>query len=172
MTFSSHFHLIEPHPSASPSNVYGSGRGGAGNHARIDPSLVTKGSDATGPASRTKLALPPSNARSFTGRGGAGNVRRSGERAIFSFDEELEAQQRLQDEPAPVYHVGRGGAGNAVNEMKPRASRFGSGSSTDSTSSNDSASSATSAKLRNVKDKLSRRFSSKNSNSVYGAGEQ
>lgn len=158
MTFSSHFQLIEPHPSASHSNVYGCGRGGAGNHARIDPSLVTKGSDATGPASRTKLPPPPSNAQSLTGRGGAGNVRRSGERAIFSFDEELEAQQRLQDKSAPVYHIGRGGAGNAVNEMTPRASRFGSGSSTDSTSSSES---AASGKLRNVRDKLGRRFSSK-----------
>lgn len=34
---------------------------------------------------------------------------------MFSFDEELERQQRLADaaNATPVYHVGRGGAGNA-----------------------------------------------------------
>lgn len=47
-----------------------------------------------------------------TGRGGAGNVHPSSERAIFSFDEELERQLSQERHAAPVYHVGRGGAGN------------------------------------------------------------
>lgn len=34
------------------------------------------------------------------------------ERAIFSFDEELEQQLRRDARAAPIYHVGRGGAGN------------------------------------------------------------
>jgi hypothetical protein len=51
--------------------------------------------------------------KTFTaGRGGAGNVYPSSERAIFSFDEELEAQLNQERHAAPVYHVGRGGAGN------------------------------------------------------------
>ena len=35
---------------------------------------------------------------------------------MFSFDEELE-RQRLAE--APIYHVGRGGMGNAVDERNP-----------------------------------------------------
>jgi hypothetical protein len=34
------------------------------------------------------------------------------ERLIFSFDEELERQRRVLAHAAPVYHFGRGGAGN------------------------------------------------------------
>jgi hypothetical protein len=34
------------------------------------------------------------------------------ERPIFSFDEELERQRRMMQNIAPVYHIGRGGAGN------------------------------------------------------------
>jgi len=49
------------------------------------------------------------------GRGGAGNVFPASERAIFSFDEELERQLRWERDVAPVYHVGRGGAGNMMH---------------------------------------------------------
>lgn len=35
---------------------------------------------------------------------------------MFKFDEELERERRTS-ETVPVYHVGRGGAGNLVNEM-------------------------------------------------------
>lgn len=45
------------------------------------------------------------------------------ERAMFSFDEELQQQERLRSQQAPVYHVGRGGAGNLVDEAKPRSQR-------------------------------------------------
>jgi Protein of unknown function (DUF3602) len=49
----------------------------------------------------------------MTGRGGAGNVcHQPSERAIFSFDEELARQLSQDRHAAPVYHVGRGGAGN------------------------------------------------------------
>lgn len=53
---------------------------------------------------------------------------------MFSFDEELE-QMTLT--ATPVYHVGRGGAGNAVDERSER-SRNGSASSTMSKDSNTS----------------------------------
>src|ERR1700761_1750526 len=49
------------------------------------------------------------------GRGGAGNMHHAShasERPIFSFDEELERQRRMMQHMAPVYHIGRGGAGN------------------------------------------------------------
>ncbi|KAL6164912.1 hypothetical protein ACJQWK_08175 [Exserohilum turcicum] len=126
------FHISEPHPSAS-SYMY-SGRGGAGNAMRIKPTEVTAGPTASGPASRTKLPPPPSNSIYATGRGGAGNMRRS-ERAIFSFDEELQQQERIRSQQAPVYHIGRGGAGNLVDEMKPRTYRQSSASSASSASS-------------------------------------
>lgn len=61
-------------------------------------------------------------------------MRREQERAMFSFDEELQQQERLRAQQAPVYHVGRGGAGNLVDEMstKPRSQRQNSASSTSS----------------------------------------
>ena len=53
-----------------------------------------------------------------TGRGGAGNIHPSSERAIFSFDEELERQMSRDRHAAPVYHVGRGGAGNVYGRSE------------------------------------------------------
>ena len=38
------------------------------------------------------------------------------ERRMFSFDEELAKQGKAS--AAPIYHVGRGGQGNAVNERR------------------------------------------------------
>lgn len=35
---------------------------------------------------------------------------------MFKFDEELERERR-HSEAVPVYHVGRGGVGNLINEM-------------------------------------------------------
>ena len=52
---------------------------------------------------------------------------------MFSFDEELAQQERLREHAAPVYHIGRGGAGNLVDEMQPR--RKDSASSTGSSDS-------------------------------------
>lgn len=128
MTFS--YHIAEPHPSTSSSAYYG--RGGAGNITRI-PANVTAGPDATGPASRVKLS-PSSNTRFTSGRGGAGNIHREKERAMFSFDEELAAQERLREHAAPVYHIGRGGAGNLIEE-RVKTSRQNSSSSNASTDS-------------------------------------
>ncbi|RMZ82157.1 hypothetical protein DV738_g1836, partial [Chaetothyriales sp. CBS 135597] len=107
------YSIIEPHPSAQSNTYIYTGRGGAGNFTKT-PSSVTRGADASGPASR----LPPSVLSShhpkafLTGRGGAGNVQSPSERAIFSFDEELERELSRERHAAPVYHVGRGGSGN------------------------------------------------------------
>jgi len=55
-----------------------------------------------------------------SGRGGVGNYHRltaplpASERTIFSFDEELERDRLFHEHHAPVYSVGRGGAGNIV----------------------------------------------------------
>jgi hypothetical protein len=127
------FHITEPHPNVASSYIY-SGRGGAGNAMRIKPSEVTAGHTATGPASRIKLTPPPTTNFYAVGRGGAGNMKKS-ERAIFSFDEELQQQERLRSGQAPVYHIGRGGAGNYVDEMKPKSQRQNSASSTSSVES-------------------------------------
>jgi len=54
------------------------------------------------------------------------------ERPMFSFDEELERQRRMMEHQTPVYHVGRGGAGNFASE---EGSRRASGSDTSSVSS-------------------------------------
>jgi hypothetical protein len=62
-------------------------------------------------------------------------MHREKERAMFSFDEELQQQERLRSQQAPVYHVGRGGAGNLVDEMKPRSQRTNSASSSSSSGS-------------------------------------
>jgi len=124
------YHITEPHPSVPSSNVYYSGRGGAGNATRVNPQTITAGADATGPASRIKLSPPPSNAFFASGRGGAGNMHREKERAMFSFDEELAQQERLRENAAPVYHIGRGGAGNLFGtEERKKTSRQNSASS-------------------------------------------
>lgn len=128
------YHITEPHPTVGSSYIY-SGRGGAGNVTRVSPKSLTHGQSASGPASRVKLTPPPSNAYFASGRGGAGNMHREKERAIFSFDEELAQQERLRSQQAPVYHVGRGGAGNLVDEMKPHSQRQNSHSSQSSVES-------------------------------------
>jgi len=88
-------------------------RGGAGNVISLKNTKTTPGQYATGPASLTRLdSRTPATFKS--GRGGAGNVHSNSERAIFSFDEELERQMRQEREVAPVFHVGRGGAGNMI----------------------------------------------------------
>jgi len=130
---SSTYRIAEPHPSVPTSHYIHSGRGGAGNITHIDPSKVTSGSDATGPASRTKLTSTGSttaNPYYASGRGGAGNMHYQQERPIFSFDEELERQRKMQQHQAPIYHVGRGGAGNYANDYGRRASERSDTSST------------------------------------------
>jgi hypothetical protein len=115
MPYHSAYQVVEPHPSTSTSQpAFHTGRGGAGNVARLNSSSsFTLGPSASGPSSIT--ALDRHVPKTFkTGRGGAGNIHQSSERAIFSFDEELERQMRRESVTAPVYHVGRGGAGNMV----------------------------------------------------------
>jgi hypothetical protein len=130
------YHITEPHPSLPSSHYYHSGRGGAGNITYIsNPSSITPGSSASGPASVTKLSSPSPNAYFMTGRGGAGNVHREKERAIFSFDEELAQQQRLAEHATPVYHIGRGGAGNWASESGKRKGSAASVSSNESDAS-------------------------------------
>lgn len=149
------FHITEPHPSVGGSYIY-SGRGGAGNVTRVKPTELTNGTTASGPASRIKLTPPPSNAYFASGRGGAGNMHREKERAMFSFDEELQQQERLRSQQAPVYHVGRGGAGNLVDELKPRSQRQNSASSA---SSNESEKEGVRRSMETAWHRLSRGFS-------------
>ncbi|EXJ88790.1 hypothetical protein A1O3_01854 [Capronia epimyces CBS 606.96] len=106
------YSIVEPHPSVPPTHYFSTGRGGAGNVTKA-PSSVTQGNNASGPASRIWTEAPQTQRKTFiAGRGGAGNVYPASERAIFSFDEELERQLSQERHAAPVYHVGRGGAGN------------------------------------------------------------
>lgn len=129
MQRSASYHLVEPHPSVPQTRhpAIHTQRGGAGNVINLKNTRTTDSQTATGPASRTRLDTrgPPANFTS--GRGGAGNVHKSSERAIFSFDEELERDLRRA---APVYHVGRGGAGNTVRGRNTAAARTGSESTT------------------------------------------
>lgn len=112
--------IVEPHPSVPSSHYFTTGRGGAGNVTKA-PSSVTRGSEASGPAARISLSSASTQRKTFTaGRGGAGNVYPSSERAIFSFDEELERQLTQERHAAPVYHVGRGGAGNKASSTSQR----------------------------------------------------
>lgn len=121
---SKRYSIVEPHPSVPASNYFITGRGGAGNRVKA-PNSVTRGTDASGPAARVNLASPQYNPpKTFTaGRGGAGNVHPSSERAIFSFDEELERQLSQERHAAPVYHVGRGGAGNTSSSSGSASSQ-------------------------------------------------
>lgn len=108
----SNYRVIEPHPSVPHTSrpAVFTGRGGQGNVISLKNTKTTDSRTATGPASLTRLdSRTPTTFTS--GRGGAGNVHSSSERAIFSFDEELERDLRRA---APVYHVGRGGAGNMI----------------------------------------------------------
>jgi hypothetical protein len=83
-------------------------------------------------------------------------MHREKERAMFSFDEELQQQERLRSQQAPVYHVGRGGAGNLVDEMKPRSQRQNSASSM---SSNGSEKDGVRRSVETAWNRLSRQFS-------------
>jgi hypothetical protein len=134
------YQVVEPHPTPSSTSgtrpSFHTGRGGTGNvfHLPSDAS-ITSGQSATGPAAATILDKHVPKTYK-TGRGGAGNVHPASERAIFSFDEELERQLRRENAIAPVYHVGRGGAGNMVYGQS--GSRKNSRSDTGSVESRDS----------------------------------
>ena len=69
-------------------------------------SMVSKAGVTEGP-----LPPPPSSGKFLTGRGGNGNAHDASERPMFFFDEDME-RVSANVHPAPVFHVGRGGAGN------------------------------------------------------------
>ena len=113
MPSSTNYHVVEPHPSVPRTSrpAIHTARGGAGNVISLKNTKTTDSRNATGPPSLTRLdSHAPRTYKS--GRGGAGNVHSSSERAMFSFDDELEREMRRV---APVYHVGRGGAGNMIS---------------------------------------------------------
>ncbi|PGH15326.1 hypothetical protein AJ79_02492 [Helicocarpus griseus UAMH5409] len=130
------YRVVEPHPSVPHTSrpAMHTSRGGAGNVISLKNTTTTPAQSATGPASVTRLDNRTPT-RYTSGRGGAGNVHSSSERAIFSFDEELERQLRREKEVAPVFHVGRGGAGNTVVPDGFDLSRKHSGGSVQSASS-------------------------------------
>lgn len=128
----SNFQVVEPHPSV---NRYAhAGRGGAGNYFKAPK--TSNGTTARGPASHFENGLPKSTSKFSSGRGGAGNIHSPSERAIFSFDEELQLQKTREEKlkDGAVYHIGRGGAGN-WSSTRPESSRKDSSSSTDSNGS-------------------------------------
>lgn len=148
---SRNYSVTEPHPSVPRTGgyIYG-GRGGAGNYKRYKAEDLTSGPTATGPASR--VSLPQTFKRQAAvpaGRGGAGNMvkRHEAEERVFSFDEEL---VRQRESSTPIYHIGRGGAANWVDETRSSKS-----TRTESVSSDDS----TSSKVRGALGKMTRKFS-------------
>ena len=152
------FSITEPHPSVREAGCYiHSGRGGAGNYRRYNPEDLTDGFTATGPATRISLSKTfkrPSPR--FTGRGGRGTLFRAppSEERVFQFDEEM---VRVREVQAPVYYIGRGGAGNYVDQRREepsplrteRINSSDSAASTDSSDSSDSEDSTSNSVRRN-----------------------
>ena len=154
------YSVTEPHPSVAK-GYFGSGIGGAGNYQKYSPSTLTPGPNATGPAARVELTRPQAPRVVLSGRGGAGNSRRyqaptSPEPEIFQFDEEMMKQRGTV---APIYHFGRGGGGNFIDERKPsgagRAGSVDSGSAA-SVSSDRSRSSSVRRKMDGAFGKLAK----------------
>ncbi|KAL8735551.1 MAG: hypothetical protein Q9166_000719 [cf. Caloplaca sp. 2 TL-2023] len=110
--------LSEPHPTTTSSTRLPTGRGGAGNFTRPPPPSTLPSTTTTVNSSSSSIFSSASNKNTkfATGRGGAGNFHGADEqRPMFKFDEELERERR-HSEAVPIYHVGRGGAGNLVQE--------------------------------------------------------
>ncbi|KAG9247366.1 hypothetical protein BJ878DRAFT_415048, partial [Calycina marina] len=108
-----------------------SGRGGVGNTFKAPKTSAD--ATARGPASLFGGAFPQTSSRFSSGHCGAGNIKPVSEKAIFSFDEELERQRSREKKLADgaIWHVGRGGAGNYASYSPPSYRK-------DSSSSNDS----------------------------------
>jgi len=99
------FTTYEPAPHTS---MFHTGIGGAGNYRKLTTVEL-----ATPKPKNLDLKSQP---RPFYGgRGGIGNAHSASERAIFSFDEELQRDKLRRDSIAPMYAVGRGGAGNIIH---------------------------------------------------------
>ena len=118
------YHLTEPFPAPSQQYVF-TGRGGAGNITRSRPVAKVTEPAASGlyVVQSAQPCPPPRNLQTnktavrkvyASGRGGIGNLHPAAERAMFSFDEELERARKFEDTIAPVYHIGRGGEGNMI----------------------------------------------------------
>ncbi|KAK2768630.1 hypothetical protein FQN54_000486 [Arachnomyces sp. PD_36] len=89
--------------------------GSAGNGASHDTTTSTHQSTGA-PTSTSRLQHNTPKDYRTSGHGGTGNTYySSSEWAIFSFDEELERQLKREKEAAPIFYVGRGGAGNTVH---------------------------------------------------------
>jgi len=98
------FTTYEPAPRTT---IYHTGIGGAGNYRKLTPSEIA--------TPKPKNIDLKTQARPFYGgRGGVGNTHSASERAIFSFDEELQRDKLRRESVAPMYAVGRGGAGNIL----------------------------------------------------------
>ena len=137
----SNFSLVEPQRSSVSSKgaYFGGGRGGAGNYRRYTAEELPAGSKTTLSTTRIPFVKPSKRIMS-SGRGGVGNMFVSeAEESIFQFDEEM---ARRSETKAPVYHIGRGGAANWVDESKTlpaaRKPSVGSVKSETSEDSNDS----------------------------------
>ena len=141
------YHVVEPHPTANSQYIH-TARGGAGNVAKA--TATTKGSEARGQALVTDLKVKPSRT-CLAGRGGAGNTHFNPERAMFSFDEDLERQMRHEKGLAPVYHVGRGGAGNMIYMNGSTRRRSSQPTDAASARSNSSAESGADTVNRNIR---------------------
>jgi hypothetical protein len=129
--------ITEPHPTAR--HYIHSGRGGAGNTFKAPK--TSNPSTASGPASLFQNGLPETSSKFSSGRGGAGNIHLTSEKAPFSFDDELDRQRTREKKMSSgaVYHVGRGGAGNYTSaSVKPSNLRKDSASSIDSEGSSHS----------------------------------
>jgi len=151
------FSVTEPHPSVAKGGYIGSGRGGAGNYKSYKHTEVTAGPTASGPAARISL-IRPSKRAVVSGRGGAGNVftPTEPEEAMFQFDEEMVKKREFV---APMYHIGRGGAANWVDETKPRSSRANSSDSSASMDSERSTASSVRRSMEGAFGRLARRVS-------------
>ncbi|RPB13371.1 hypothetical protein P167DRAFT_553111 [Morchella conica CCBAS932] len=105
--------ITEGSPVHDSGAYYHAGRGGAGNYRRLTSSFYSSTPPATTIPTTTPATTPHTQVF-FGGRGGAGNIKPKTERAMFSFDEELERDRLFHQHHAPVYSIGRGGAGNVV----------------------------------------------------------
>jgi hypothetical protein len=126
--------ITEGSPIIDAGAYYHAGRGGAGNYRRLSSGSLSSSPPTTSMPSSTSTIF-------FGGRGGVGNAKPKTERAMFSFDEELERDRLFHQHHAPVYSIGRGGAGNVVPhgasspEVSPRNSLSSAGEHRFSTSS-------------------------------------
>ncbi|MCJ1322201.1 hypothetical protein MMC15_007547 [Xylographa vitiligo] len=122
-------HVASPNPSVSSPKYVHTGIGGAGNYHRYEPAASSTSPNPIRSTTTVVPTHPSAQPRRFTsGRGGAGNRYQASERAMFSFDEELERVRGGSEGMAPVYHIGRGGVGNLLDERKMSAAAERAGS--------------------------------------------